>query len=313
VTAGTEAVGPHQAVPKRTAWSRLAPHLTGWAFSAPFLVIFLVFLAAPILASFVLSFTGFGLANLRDWWGADWVGFDNYRRLVDDETFIKAARNTGVFVVFGVPLTLALGLAAALGLNQALGKLQGVFRVGYYLPVVTSIVAIAVIWRYLLHPDYGLVNAMLGNVGIDPVNWLGQSSTALGSIIALGVWRNFGFDMVIFLAALQGIDSSLKEAARVDGATTWQVFRRVTLPLLKPTILFLAIITTSGYLQLFEEPFVMTGGGPLNSTLSVSMYVYQQGFSFLNLGYASAVAYALFVAIVVLAVIQFRVLRSDTT
>jgi multiple sugar transport system permease protein len=309
VTVGTIETRP--AVPPRTVRARLAPHLTGWAFAAPFVLIFLIFLALPILASLLLSFTGFGLANLRDWFGADWVGFDNYTRLVDDETFLKAARNTLIFVVFGVPLTLALGLVAALGLNQALGRFQGLFRVGYYLPVVTSIVAIAVIWRYLLHPDYGLVNAALGNVGIDPVNWLGQSSTALGSIIALGVWRNFGFDMVIFLAALQGINPALLEAARVDGATPWQVFVRVTLPLLRPVILFLAIITSSGYLQLFEEPFVMTGGGPLNSTLSVSMYVYQQGFNFFNLGYASAVAYALFMAIVVLAVIQFRLLRSE--
>ena len=313
MTVGQGTVETRPAVPPRTAWARLGPHLTGWAFSAPFLVVFLVFLALPILASFVLSFTGFGLANLRDWFSADWVGVDNYTRLADDEIFLKAARNTLIFVVFGVPLTLALGLAAAVGLNQALGRAQALFRIGYYLPVVTSIVAIAVIWRYLLHPDYGLVNAALGTVGIDPVNWLGQSSTALGSIIALGIWRNFGFDMVIFLAALQGINPSLLEAARVDGATSWQVFRRVTLPLLRPAILFLAIVTSSGYLQLFEEPFVMTGGGPLNSTVSVSMYVYQQGFSFLNLGYASAVAYALFMAIVVLAVIQFRVLRSDET
>jgi multiple sugar transport system permease protein len=312
VTTGSATVERPQAG-RASTWVRLRPHLTGWAFALPFLVIFLVFLALPIAASFVLSFTSFGLANLRDWFSADFIGLDNYSRLADDEIFHKAARNTLVFVIFGVPLTLALGLLAALGLNQALGRLQGFFRVGYYLPVVTSIVAIAVIWRYLLHPDYGLVNAMLGNFGIEPVNWLGQSGTALGSIVALGVWRNFGFDMVIFLAALQGINPALYEAAKVDGATYWQSFRRITLPLLKPAILFLAIITSSGYLQLFEEPFVMTGGGPLNSTLSVSMYVYQQGFGFLNLGYASAVAYALFVAIVALAVVQFRVLRSEET
>jgi multiple sugar transport system permease protein len=310
VTASAGTVETPQTLPPRSAWARLGPHLTGWAFSAPFLVIFLVFLALPILASFVLSFTAFGLGNLRDWFGADFIGFDNYTKLVEDETFGKAVRNTLLFVVFGVPLTLALGLLAAIGLNQGLGKLQGVFRVGYYLPVVTSIVAIAVIWRYILHPDYGLINVMLGKVGIDAVNWLGESSTALGSIIALGVWRNFGFDMVIFLAALQSINPALHEAARVDGATSWQVFRRVTLPLLRPAILFLAIVTSSGYLQLFEEPFVMTGGGPLNSTLSVSMYVYQ-GLSFGNYGYASAVAYALFVAIVLLAAIQFRLLRSE--
>jgi multiple sugar transport system permease protein len=298
---------------RATAWSRVKPHLTGWLFAAPFVVIFAVFLAIPILASFVLSFTNFGIANIQDWFSADLIGADNYTKLFDDEKFLKAARNTGVFVLFGVPLTIALGLAAAVGVNQALGRVIALFRVGYYLPVVTSIVAIAVVWRYLLAPDTGLINLALDAFGIQGPNWLGQRSTALGSIIALGVWRNLGFDMVIFLAALQGIDSTLYEAARVDGARAWHIYRLITVPLLRPAILFLTVITTAGYLQLFEEPFVMTGGGPLDSTLSVSMYVYQQGFSFLNLGYASAIAYALFVAIVVLAAIQFRLLRSDDT
>ena len=306
------ALGPDRAA-RGAARSRLQPHLTGWLFALPFVVVFVLFMAVPIVSSLLLSFTGFGLANLRDWFSADFVGIDNYTKLFDDERFLKAVRNTAVFVVAGVPLTLAAGLLAAVGLNQAIGRLQAVFRVGYYLPVVTSIVAIAVIWRYLLNPDFGLVNAALDLVGIEGRNWLGERSTALGSIIALGIWRNFGFDMVIFLAALQGINPVLYEAAKVDGAKPWAMFWRVTLPLLRPTILFLAVITTSGYLQLFEEPFVMTGGGPLDSTLSVAMYTYEQGFRFLNLGYASAVAYALFVAIVVLTFIQFRLLRSDET
>jgi multiple sugar transport system permease protein len=302
---------PDQAVPRGTVWSRLSRHVTGWLFALPWLIIFAVFLLIPIVASLALSFTSFGLGNLRDWFSADFVGLDNYSKLLSDERFHKAARNTAVFVVVGVPLTIAFGLAAALGLNQGIGKLQSVFRVGYYLPVVTSIVAIAVIWRYLLNADFGLVNAALGLVGIEGPNWLGQKSTALASIIALGIWRNFGFDTVIFLAALQGINPVLYEAAKVDGATPWAMFWRVTLPLLRPTILFLAVITSVGYLQLFEEPFVMTGGGPLDSTLSVAMYVYEQGFRFLNLGYASAVAYALFIAIVALTFIQFRFLRGD--
>ncbi len=302
-----------QVVPPATAWSRVAPHVTGWLFALPFVLVFAVFLALPILASFVLSFTNFGIANLQSWFSADVIGLDNYTKLFDDEKFLKAARNTGVFVLFGVPLTILFGLVAAVGLNQALGRVVALFRVGYYLPVVTSIVAIAVVWRYLLAPDAGLINLVLDGVGIGGPNWLGQRSTALGSIIALGVWRNLGFDMVVFLAALQGINPALYEAARVDGATSWHVFRRITVPLLRPAILFLTVITTAGYLQLFEEPFVMTGGGPLDSTLSVSMYVYQQGFTFLNLGYASAIAYALFVAIIVLAAIQFRLLRSDET
>jgi len=293
------------------ARSRLQPHLTGWLFALPFLIVFAVFMAIPIVASLVLSFTSFGIGNLRDWFSADFVGLDNYTKLFDDERFLKAARNTAVFVVVGVPLTIAAGLLAAVGLNQAIGRLQAFFRVGYYLPVVTSIVAIAVIWRYLLHPDFGLVNAALNAVGLEGRNWLGEKRTALGSIVALGIWRNFGFDMVIFLAALQGINPALYEAAKVDGAGAWAMFRRITVPMLRPTILFLAVITSAGYLQLFEEPFVMTGGGPLDSTLSVAMYTYEQGFRFLNLGYASAVAYALFVAIIVLTFIQFRVLRSE--
>jgi multiple sugar transport system permease protein len=305
------AVESRTVVPDAPLWPRVRRHLTGWTFAFPFLAIFLVFLAIPIFASFALSFTGFGLANLQDWFSAPWVGLENYRKLFSDEVFIKAAKNTAVFVIVGVPLTLALGLVAAVGLNRGLGKLQGIFRVGYYIPVVTSIVAIAVIWRYLLNPEYGLVNAVLGKVGIDGPNWLGEQSTALGSIIALGIWRNFGFDMVVYLAALQAIDPALLEAARVDGANTWQTFRRITLPLLKPATLFLAVLTTAGYLQLFEEPFVMTNGGPLNSTRSVAMYVYEQGFKFLNLGYASAIAYALFVVIIAVAFIQFRLLRTD--
>jgi multiple sugar transport system permease protein len=302
---------PRDVVPAAPLLPRVRRHLTGWVFALPFLAIFAVFLAIPIVASFALSFTGFGLANLQDWFSAPWVGIENYRKLFSDEIFIKAAKNTALFVVFGVPITMAVGLVTALGLNRGLGKLQGFFRVGYYIPVVTSIVAIAVIWRYLLQPDFGLVNSVLGKFGIDGPNWLGEPSTALGSIIALGVWRNFGFDMVVYLAALQSIDPTLLEAARVDGANNWQTFRRITLPLLKPATLFLAIITTAGYLQLFEEPFVMTGGGPLNSTRSVAMYVYDQGFKFLNLGYASAIAYALFVAIIVIAFIQFRLLRTE--
>ena len=301
-----------QAVPQRTVWSRARRHVTGWLFAVPFVLIFLVFLALPIVASFVLSFTNFGIANLQDWFSAEPIGFDNYTKLFHDEKFQKAAKNTGVFVLFGVPLTIGFGLIAAAGLNQAIGRMVAFFRVGYYLPVVTSIVAIAVVWRYLLAPDAGLVNLVLDKVGIDGPNWLGERRTALGSIVALGIWRNVGFDMVVFLAALQGINPALYEAAKVDGARAWQIFTKVTVPLLRPVILFLTILTTAGYLQLFEEPFVMTGGGPLDSTLSVSMYVYQQ-VSFSNYGYASAVAYALFVAIIGLAAIQFRFLRTDET
>jgi multiple sugar transport system permease protein len=306
VTAGAR---PNQAAPLS---ARLAPHLTGWAFALPFLLLFLAFWALPIVASFVLSLTDFGITNLREPFDAPYIGLDNYSKLIHDELFWKSARNTAYFVVVGVPATIALGLVLAVGLNHAALRLKGLFRVGYYVPVVTSIVAVAVIWRYLYNPDVGLINRLLDLVGISGPNWLGDPHLAMPSLIALGVWRNFGFDVVIFLAALQAIDPTLYEAARTDGATAWQVFRRITLPLLRPALLFLTVLTTIGYLQVFEEPFVMTKGGPLNSTLTVSQLTYNQGFKFFHLGYASAISYALMVVIAVLAFLQFRLLRPQT-
>jgi multiple sugar transport system permease protein len=291
---------------------RRRDNLVGWSFCLPWFLLFAVFLAGPILASLLLSFTDFGLGELRNPLSADFAGLDNFVRLAGDPKFLQSSLNTLYFVVAGVPLTLAFGLGAALLLNSAVIRFRSLFRMGFYLPVVTSIVAIAVIWRYLLHPDLGLVNVALGAIGIDGPNWLAHPTLAMPAIIAMAVWRNVGFVMVVFLAGLQGIPEDLYEAARIDGASRWREFRFITLPLLRPTMLFASVITGIGYLQLFEEPFVMTGGGPLDRTLSVTMYVYQQGFSFLNFGYASAVAYALFVAIVVLTVVNFRMLRPQT-
>jgi len=290
----------------------LRRQLDGWSFSAPFVALFMAFWLLPIVASLLLSFTDFGISDLRDPLGASFIGLDNYSQLVHDDVFWKSVRNTAYFVIVGVPLTIGVGLAVAVGLNHAALKLKGLFRVAYYLPVVTSIVAVAVIWRYLYNPDVGVINRLLDLVGVAGPNWLGDPHLAMPSIIALGVWRNFGFDVVVFLAALQAIDPALHEAARTDGATTWQDFRRVTLPLLRPALLFLTVITTIGFLQVFEEPFVMTKGGPLNSTLTVSQYVYKEGFNFFHLGYASAVSYVLMAVIALLAVLQFRLLRPQT-
>jgi multiple sugar transport system permease protein len=285
--------------------------LTGWAFAAPFVILFGIFLALPILASFVLSFTDFGLRDLANPLGTSVVGLKNYLDLFSDRTFWTSLFNTFYFVIVGVPVTLALGLVIANALNRGVQKFKTVFRVGYYLPVITSIVAIAVVWRFLLNPDYGLVNMILGAVGIQGPAWLADPLLAMPSIIAMAVWRNLGFAMVVFLAGMQAIPTSLYEAASIDGAGRWQAFRYVTIPMLRPTILFMTVITTIGYLQLFEEPFVMTGGGPLDKTLSVTMYMYQQGFQFFHSGYASAVAYVLFVIVAVIAFLQFKFLRSD--
>ena len=211
-----------------------------------------------------------------------------------------------------MPLTLALGLVIANALSRGITRFRTAFRVGYYLPVITSIVAIAVVWRFLLNPDVGLINMLLRNVGITGPDWLANPALAMPSIIAMAVWRNVGFAMVVFIAGMQAIPAVLYEAAAIDGAGRWQSFRHVTLPMLRPTILFMLVITTIGYLQLFEEPFVMTGGGPLDATLSVTMYMYQQGFTFFHQGYASAIAYVLFVIVAVIAFLQFKFLRAET-
>jgi multiple sugar transport system permease protein len=310
-TAQRTAVGSVARTQRSAQRPRVHQGLIGWSFALPFVLLFLFFMAGPLVASFLLSLTGFGLGDITNPVGASFVGLQNYIELLRDPRFLQSAFNTGYFVAVGVPLTLVVGLLAAIALNQAVVRFKSLFRVGYYLPVVTSIVAIAVIWRFLLHPDQGLVNVLLAQVGFHGPNWLADPLLSMPSIIAMAVWRNFGFSMVIFLAGLQTISVSLYEAARIDGAGRWQEFRYVTLPGLRPTLLFTIVTTSIGYLNLFEEPFVMTGGGPLDKTLSVTMYLYQQGFTFFRQGYAAAVAYVLFAAVVLLALVQFRLLRSE--
>ncbi|HEX7224625.1 MAG TPA: sugar ABC transporter permease [Candidatus Limnocylindria bacterium] len=291
----------------RSAWKQ---GLTAWSFALPYVLLFLVFMAGPILVSLVTSFTDLRVTDIRNPLNVEFIGLDNYLAVLSDGRFQKAAANTAVFVIVGVPLTLALGLAAAVGLNQGVVKFRTLFRVGFYLPVVTSIVAIAVVWRLLLGTEVGLINATLGMFGIDGPGWLSDERYALWSIITMAAWRNLGFVMVIFLAGLQGIPRDLYEAAEVDGANRWQRFRGITLPLLRPTLLFAAVITGIGYVQYFEEVYVMTEGGPLYSTASMAFYAYDQ-FSFGNYGYTAATSFVVFIAIAFLTLVQFRLLRSD--
>lgn len=287
-------------------------NLAGWLFAAPWTVIFLVFMALPILASLVLSFTNFGIANLANPFNLHFIGAQNYGRLAHDQLFLQAALNTIIVVVIGVPLNVGLALLIAIGVNQGVRFARTIFRVGYYLPVVTSIVAIAVVWRFLLDPDAGLLNSLLRLVGLHGPNWLGNPSLALPSVIFVVIWRNVGYAMIILLAGLQGVDMALYEAAHIDGAGAFARFRYITLPVMRPVLLFVSVITSIGFLQVFQEPYVMTQGGPLNRTLTISQYLIQQGFDFFNQGYASAMAYVLFLAIVILTLVQFRLLRPQT-
>ncbi len=281
----------------------------GLILAVPFLLLFSVFTLWPVFQSMYMSFTDTRVTDIRTPFSVNFVGLQNYMKAFGDPVFRRAALNTGVFVVVGVPLVIAAGLAAAVALDKGITRFRGVFRVGFYTPVITSIVAVAVVWRFLLQPDSGLVNTVLGFVGIDGPNWLGDTRTSLLSLIIMATWRNFGTGMIIFLAGLQSVPWNLHEAASLDGASSWQRFWNITLPMMRPTLLFVMVTTTIGYLQFFEEPFVMTQGGPLNSTISASMYTYNQ-FGFGNYGVAGAMAYLTFLVIVVVTIIQFRLTRE---
>ncbi|CAN5746418.1 sugar ABC transporter permease [soil metagenome] len=285
--------------------------LVGWSFALPFLLLFAVFMAGPILVSFITSFTDMRITDIRSPFDVSFVGFDNYIDVFGDPAFRKAATNNVFYVVFAVPLTIGLGLLVALGLNQGAVKLRNVLRLGYFLPYVTSIVAIAVVWRLILGTDAGLLNGLLGGLGIDGPGWLTDSRYSLWSIILMTTWRGLGLQMIIFLAGLQAIPVELYEAAAVDGAGRRHRFRYVTLPMLRPTLLFSAVIASIGLLQFFEEPFVMTQGGPLDSTVSVAYFAYEQ-FSFGNYSYTAAISYVLFLTIAGLTLLQFRLLRPKT-
>jgi multiple sugar transport system permease protein len=275
------------------------------------MLLFVVFTAGPVLSSLYMSFTDIRSRDLRSPFAVGFVGFENYTHVLADDTFRQTAFNTAYFVIIGVPLTLGIALASALALDKGITKFRTLFRVGYYTPVVTSIVAVAVVWRFLLREDVGLVNNVLAVFGVQGPDWLGSTTWAMPSLIVMASWRNFGTAMIIFLAGLQSVPVMLQEAAAIDGASAWQRFRHITLPLLRPTMLFVMVTTVIGYLQFFEEPFVMTAGGPLGTTTSMSMFTYQQ-FGFGNYGFASAAAYVLFVVIVCLSAMQFRFFKSNT-
>jgi multiple sugar transport system permease protein len=266
----------------------------GWLFVLPALLVIGVFFLLPAATSFLLSLTDFDLYALADPRNLRFVAFDNYLALLQRPLFWQALGNTLYFVIVGVPASIAMSLCAALLLNSAAARASGFFRTALFAPVVTTIVAVAVIWRYLFHTRYGLVNHGLAQLGIDPVDWLGDPHWAMPTIILFAVWKNFGYNMIILLAGLQAIPRDLYEAARIDGANALQQFRHVTLPLLMPMLLMVSILTTAGYFQLFAEPYVITEGGPVQSTLSVLYLMYDDGFQWWRLGSASAVAFVLF-------------------
>jgi multiple sugar transport system permease protein len=285
------------------------PQRAAWLFLAPALLVLGLFFLLPVIAALALSLTDYDLYALADIRNLRFVALGNYWELLHRPLFWSALGHTLYFVLVGVPLSIAASLGAALLLNSPLARCKPLFRTALFAPVVTTVVAVAVIWRYLFNTKYGLANYALGGLGIHPVDWLGDPRWAMPTIILFAVWKNFGYNMIIFLAALQAIPADLYEAARIDGASPLRQFRHITLPMLGPTLLMVGILTVSGYFQLFAEPFVMTEGGPLQSTTSVLYLMYEEGFKWWNLGSASAVAFLLFLIMFAVTAVMLRVAR----
>lgn len=275
-------------------------------FLAPSLTVLLFFFFAPVVAGLALSLTDFDLYTIGDARNIRFVALRNYSALLGSDIFRTAFLNTMYFALVGGPLTVAVSLGAALLVNAKVTRFKSFFRTVYFAPVVTTLVAVAIVFKYIYHPRFGMLNRFLDTIGLPQPDWLGNPKLAMLAIIILAVWKGFGYTMLIFIAGLQQIPEELYEAARLDGAGAWKQFRHVTLPMLAPTFLFVGIVVTIGQLQIFAEPYVMTRGGPLNRTVTLVMLMYEQGFKFWEMGYAAAVAFVLFLVIGSATVLQMK-------
>jgi len=279
---------------------------TAWAFLSPWIVTFAVFGLFPFAFSLYASLTDYSPIRA----GARFVGLSNYGRALADPTFWSSLATTGIFVVGTIPLTTALALGLALAVQPAF-RGRTMFRVGFFVPSVVSVVVLSLVFKGL-YASGGPINAVLRALGLPAPDWLLSPRMALPAIMAMDVWSASGYYMIVFLAGLEGIPRDLYEAARIDGASAWVRFARITLPMLKPTLLFVLVVNTVRSLQIFAEVFVMTRGGPLHSTTTVVYYLYEQAFYRFDLGYASAIAYLLFLVTLAIAWIQTRLVRPAT-
>ena len=282
-----------------------------WFFLAPALLLIGVFFFLPVAASLLLSVTDFDIYGIANPANTRFVGLQNYAKLLHTPEFWKALKNTFYFAIVGGPLTIAVSLGAALLLNSKLVRFKSFFRTIYFTPFVTTLVAVAIVWRYLYHTRYGLFNYGLAHLGIAPIDWLGNPHWAMPAIILMSVWKNFGYNMLIFIAGLQSVPEELYDAAEIDGAGAFRRFFSITLPMLAPTLVFISVITMIGYFQLFSEPYVMTQGGPLRSTTSVVLMMYEEGFRWWRMGYAAAIAFVLFIVILIATLVQFRLQKEE--
>ena len=293
----------------RTVGGSSAEARAAWWLLSPALAAIGLFFAVPLFAALFLSLTDFDLYGIADLGTVRFVGLGNYADLLADARFWRAVRNTLVFALLGGPATIAAALFGAILVDSKLARAKGFFRTVYFAPVVTTLVAAAVVWRAFLHPTYGPVNRILGFLGLPAIDWLGDPRWATLAIVSLSVWRTFGYCLVIFVAGLQSIPPSLYEAARLEGAGAWRLLTEITLPLLRPTTFFVAVITGVGLFQIFAEPYVITRGGPLEATTSLALLMYEQGFRWWSLGRAAAIAFLLFVLILAASALQVALRR----
>ncbi|MES3054096.1 sugar ABC transporter permease [Sphingomonas faeni] len=280
-----------------------------WLFSAPVLAIIALVFVLPTALAMALSVTDYSIYALADWANLRFVGLGNFVDLFSTPLFWRAIGNTALFAVLGVPMAIGTSLAVALLLNDATVRWKPLWRVLLFAPYVTSIVATAVVWRFLFNERSGLINRALAAVGAAPVDWLGDPHTSIPAILIFVTWKIFGYNMIVFTAALSAVPQDLMEAARLDGAGRWGRFRHVTLPAIGPTLLLAAVMSVAGFLQIFAEPYVMTLGGPAQSTTTILYFMFDEGFKWWNLGQASAVAFVLFLMILALTMVQTRIGR----
>ena len=292
--------------PRRGRFGLREEWITGYLAVFPTAAFFLIFVVFPVAYSLWLS--------TQNWDGMSpdrrFVGLRNYERMLDQPLFWRSMAQTGVFIAGLVPARMALALGLALLLNQKIRGLA-VYRTLYFMPVVTSTIAVSIVWIWIFDPTWGVANWLLELLGLPTSQWLSDPNTALPSLIVMTIWKTVGFEMVIYLAGLQGIPTSLYEAAAIDGAGRWRQFWHITLPLLMPTTFFILVTAIINAAQIFDQVFVMTQGGPLRSTYVIIYYLYEEGFRFFRMGYAAALAWVVFAVVLVLTLLQWRFLRRD--
>ena len=279
--------------------------LMGYLMSAPYIIYFIIFSAFPIFFSFFLIFHRWNIVGPMKW-----VGLANFNMMFSDPLFWTSIYNTIIFLLIHIPLQVVVALVLAEVLNQKI-KARAFFRAAFFMPVVVSGVVVTILWKQLYSTDTGLLNNLLMAIGFGKVEWLTSTAMAMPSIAMMATWKNVGLYMILFLAGLQSVPAYMYEAADIDGATTLQKFRYITIPAINPVIIMVLILSTIGGFSLFIEPYVMTGGGPLNSTLSTVLYIYRQGFSFYKMGYAATLGFMLAAIIFVVVLIQRKLIEQD--